>query len=803
MPIQSGVHVANRATLAADRNPKAMSGAQTAPELLQFSTESYPVDRRWDAWSEALQHLPVEQSFASSEPPWHAKLTIRTAMNGIQVGRLSGGPQTMTCLDRSRGAGLLLIRIDEGEAILPELDERLGTDDLCYIATSKRTAIRFADDFTATVLHAPLSAFGSRVVRLPDDRPGVLRQELGLVDVLGSLMVSTARSLGDLTPEQFHPIGSTLADLVISAIASGPKTRSALNRSQYRDAMLRRLCQSAEAHLSDPDVTIEVIAADQGVSPRMAAKAFAETGQTFKTYLRNRRLDRCSEDLRSLVHASLAVGTIAARWGFLDAAAFSRSFQERFGMAPRVWRQAARTPARTPQANRGPPHPLPSSSASRRRICEPVPNDGVDGGLNGASGPGTLLRHHHLPVSARSVHWGYFSRSIPPVLTVDPGDVVTIETLTHHAYDDYARMIEGDTGAESVFGWTADKKNVNRRGAGPMDASVLGRGAGEGFGVHVCTGPVAVRGAAPGDVLEICVLDIVSRPSRGSQHAGRSFGSNAATWWGYHYRDLLTEPKPREVVTIYEMQQCRGTTCAHGVYNYRWTPQTDPAGVLHPTYDYPGVPVDRTSIDERHGILSGIHIPVRPHFGVVALAPSHSALLDSVPPSYFGGNIDNWRLGAGSSVFLPVAIAGGLLAVGDPHASQGDGELCGTAIECSLTGTFRLVLHRRAELPSWLGDLNYPLIETPDAWVIQGFSHPNHLAEFGEKAQSEVYKNSSLDLAMQDAFRKARRFLMIRHGLSEDEAISLLSVAVDFGVTQVVDGNWGMHAVIRKTLFEG
>jgi acetamidase/formamidase len=188
---------------------------------------------------------------------------------------------------------------------------------------------------------------------------------------------------------------------------------------------------------------------------------------------------------------------------------------------------------------------------------------------------------------------------------------------------------------------------------------------------------------------------------------------------------------------------------------------------------------------------------------VVALAPSHSALLDSVPPSYFGGNIDNWRLGAGSSVFLPVAVAGGLLSVGDPHASQGDGELCGTAIECSLTGTFRLVLHRRAELPSWLGDLNYPLIETPDAWVIQGFSHPNHLAEFGEKAQSEVYKNSSLDLAMQDAFRKARRFLMIRHGLSEDEAISLLSVAVDFGVTQVVDGNWGMHAVIRKTLFEG
>ena len=80
------------------------------------------------------------------------------------------------------------------------------------------------------------------------------------------------------------------------------------------------------------------------------------------------------------------------------------------------------------------------------------------------------LNHYLVPATAATVHWGYFSRSLKPVLTVASGDFVTIETLTHHAYDDHPRMIEGDPGAESVFLWTKDAKNVDRRGAGPKDA---------------------------------------------------------------------------------------------------------------------------------------------------------------------------------------------------------------------------------------------------------------------------------------------------------------------------------------------
>ena len=102
-----------------------------------------------------------------------------------------------------------------------------------------------------------------------------------------------------------------------------------------------------------------------------------------------------------------------------------------------------------------------------------------------------------------------------------------------------------------------------------------------------------------------------------------------------------------------------------------------------------------------------------------------------------------------------------------------------------------------------LESLDYPLLETQDEWLMHGFSYANYLQELGAKAQSTIYEKSSVDLALKDAFRKMRAFLMNTKGLTEDEAISLMSIAVDFGITQVVDGNWGVHAIIKKSLFAG
>jgi hypothetical protein len=202
--------------------------------------------------------------------------------------------------------------------------------------------------------------------------------------------------------------------------------------------------------------------------------------------------------------------------------------------------------------------------------------------------------HYFIPATDKTVHWGYFSRSLKPLVEIDSGDYVTIEALTHHAYDDYERMIKGDPGAESVFLWTKDKKNVNRRVAGPMDASIHGRGAGEGFGVHICTGPIAVRGAQPGDILEVRIIDVKPRGCFNPEYKGKAFGSNAAAWWGFQYNDLLTDPKPREVITIYELDASGDKNWAKAIYNFQWVPQTDPFGVVHKIIDYPGVPVDHS-----------------------------------------------------------------------------------------------------------------------------------------------------------------------------------------------------------------
>jgi acetamidase/formamidase len=134
---------------------------------------------------------------------------------------------------------------------------------------------------------------------------------------------------------------------------------------------------------------------------------------------------------------------------------------------------------------------------------------------------------------------------------------------------------------------------------------------------------------------------------------------------------------------------------------------------------------------------------MRPHFGVMGLAPKEADIVDSIPPSYFGGNMDNWRIGKGATMYYPVAVLGGLFSIGDSHAAQGDSELCGTAIEMSLTGTFQLILHKQNTLTGSLAGLNYPLLETQDEWVMHGFSFANYLAELGPDAQSEIYKKSS------------------------------------------------------------
>jgi acetamidase/formamidase/AraC-like DNA-binding protein len=615
------------------------------------------------------------------------------------------------------------------------------------------------------------------------------------------MLRSLSDILGEFTANQARPIELALPEFLLSSLLDNAPAKALGGAAGMRAGLLERIYQTIEMRLSDPNLNYQQVAAEHGISPRYLQKLFESADDSFGHYVKVRRLERCRLDLRSPLHAQKSISDILFQWGFNDSASFSRAFREQYGVSPREYRKGGGDDQLVEPPRRG----RPAGRERQPEDPEQPEGDEVDDQETlrpGAPDPGVTMRHHYLPVSPETVHWGFFSRSLKPVLHVKSGDFVTIETLTHHANDDPERMVEGDPGAASVFHWDATHKAVDRRGAGPMDGSDLGRGPGEGFGVHICTGPIAIEGAMPGDIIEVRILNLEPRPCANPRFAGRSFGSNVAAYWGFHYSDLLTEPKQREVITIYEVEAGgTRTPTAHAVYNFRWSPQIDPSGRVHPRYDYPGIPIDAATIERNYDVLRQVEIPIRPHFGVIALAPAHTGLVDSVPPASFGGNLDNWRTGPGASVFLPVQVPGGLLSLGDPHASQGDSELCGTAIECSMTALIQIIHHPGSELRGRLRDLDYPMIETATEWVIMGFSNPEYLKELGDDAQSEIYKRSSIDAAMRDAFRKARRFLMTTKELSEDEAISLLSVGVDFGISQVVNGNWGVHAVIRKSLF--
>jgi acetamidase/formamidase/AraC-like DNA-binding protein len=794
-------------------------------ELERFTTESYAEADRLRAWNDALGQLGLRCGAPlATASHSHGTIRSRKSSNGFELIALAAFAQTIELKVDGADSLVVALHLDGDVALVADgVRTPVATGDIVYASSRDEALLSFASDFRAFVIRVPRAAINARLLTPFSLRAGRLPADDGIGHVFAGFLRSIAESVETLSLDELRPVELALAEFLVASLVGYDKEGSFSGLTPSQAALFSRVCRTIEGNLADPELGLTSIAKDERVSPRYLQKLFEAVGQNFSTYLRSRRLERCRADLVNPLYEKLSIADICFRWGFNDPAYFSRAFREQYGASPRTFRhEASLELARhlVRRISRGLPvnagsllvhaqlavqaaaHVAADEISCAEPAHAPQPAHAPSAPPPRESGK---PRHHLLRATANTIHWGYFSHDLKPVLELDSGDTVTIETLTQHAADDWARMVQGDPGAESVFHWSATRKNVDRRGAGPMDASIYGRGAGEGFGVHICTGPIAVRGAEPGDVLEVRIIDIRPRRCANPKFAGRAFGSNAAAWWGFHYRELLTEPKPREVVTIYELDAeatAGEAACARAVYNFRWTPQRDPFGVLHPTIDYPGVPVDHSTVVENHDILKNVRIPVRPHFGVITVAPQQDGLIDSIPPSAFGGNLDNWRVTRGASVFLPVGVSGALLSVGDPHASQGDSELCGTAIECSLTGEFQLILHKKETLGGQaFSDLTYPLVETADEWVLHGFSYPNYLAEFGTSAQSAVYEKSTLDLAMRDAFIKTRRFLMTTQGLSEDEAISLISVAVDFGVTQVVDGNWGVHAIIRKALF--
>jgi acetamidase/formamidase len=315
--------------------------------------------------------------------------------------------------------------------------------------------------------------------------------------------------------------------------------------------------------------------------------------------------------------------------------------------------------------------------------------------------------HYQLKPTPKTVAWGYYDYRSTPVLHIRSGDTVEIQTLT-----------------------TASPTLLEGAGLPPQEVEqslrdIYREVKDKGPGGHILTGPIAIDGAEPGDVLEVRIQSI-------------------------------------KLAVPYATVAFRAKS-----------------GVLRDDFLYSRsklVRLDEKNMAAHFG--AGIDIPVRPFFGSMGVAPAESAgRVNSAPPGNHAGNMDNRELVAGTKLFIPVFAPGAKFEVGDGHAAQGNGEVCITALETSLIGVFEFIVRKDLHL-------RWPRAETPTHYIAMGM-------------------HEDLNEAARIAVREAIDFLAAEKHLSRDDAYMLSSVGVDFCVTQAVDGNKGVHAMIPKSLFTG
>ncbi len=307
-----------------------------------------------------------------------------------------------------------------------------------------------------------------------------------------------------------------------------------------------------------------------------------------------------------------------------------------------------------------------------------------------------------LKATPQTVHTGFFDATIPPVLTINSGDTVSLSTMV---------LMDG----QLRCGMTMEELFAKRQSY--VDRKV---------GPHTLTGPIFVKGAEPGDVLEIRIQKLV----------------------------------PASCGVTYHMP---------GKMNLGGLPEDFPAG------QFKTLQLDVQKMETT--FAPGIIIPLRPFMGVMGVAPKPGEKRPAAVPDYFGGNIDNKELVAGTTLYLPVNAPGALFSTGDAHAVQGDGEVSVTAIETAMDeAVFQFVVRKDMKLER-------PMVETPTHWIATGY-------------------HKDLNEAVKIALRDTIQFISKSKGLTPDDAYALSSLAVDLRVTQIVDGNKGIHTMIPKAIFK-
>ncbi|HEY0244024.1 MAG TPA: acetamidase/formamidase family protein [Mucilaginibacter sp.] len=311
--------------------------------------------------------------------------------------------------------------------------------------------------------------------------------------------------------------------------------------------------------------------------------------------------------------------------------------------------------------------------------------------------------------------WGYYGFDVPPVAKAKDGDVVEIQTINTTGI--------GRKDPEAFF--KANNLPLDQQAKDIIEIYKNVKPEPTGISGHMLTGPIYIEGAEPGDTLEVRILDVAPRSDYGVNSVWPKGG------------DLPDDVKTRE----------------NFVYKYDKKKHT-------------------ASFKE------GVEIPMRPFMGVMAVSPPpEMKRVSSIPPGFYGGNLDLKHLVKGTTLYLPVSVKGALFTTGDCHAAQGAGEISGVAIEASLTLTAKFIVRKDMHIKSVYAE------------------SPTHLIAIG--------LDPDLNKAMQNAAREATALIMNNLKFTFNEALSVCSTGVDFEVTQVVDKTFGVNGMIPKSIFPG
>lgn len=362
---------------------------------------------------------------------------------------------------------------------------------------------------------------------------------------------------------------------------------------------------------------------------------------------------------------------------------------------------------------------------------------------------GSYNSDYFLETNVDTVTWGRLpNKDSEPVLTVESGATVTIDTLSHEG-------ILEDQGKDPVEYFTSKgiPENMILDDAIEIASSDLPHNFDED-GPHVITGPIYVKDAKPGDVLKVEVLSLTPRVPYGVI-------SNR------HYKGCLVDEFPENEGRL-EDASADNPEAYNNVSIF--------------------APIKKIG-DEYYGYLddgndSELTFKINPFLGTMGVAANSSEKASTVPPTKLGGNLDINELGVGSTLYLPVDVDGALFYTGDPHFAQGDGEVALTALEGSLRATVRLTVIKNDTdaIPGDNAGFDMAFGETEKYWIPIGL-------------------NEDLDEAMKMSVRESIDFLSEEFSLDRALAYAYLSAGTDYEVSQVVDKTKGIHALIEKSDF--